>query len=243
MPSETFPPAAPPSGGIAGKPLHLMSDEDFDEAFPENIRNLSPCHWTPVDAARQAAQWLVTEPGTRVLDVGCGPGKFCAIGAATTPGHFTGVEQRGHLCRTGRSMFRKYDIPRAEIIQANITDVNFRDFDAFYIFNPFEENVIESLRIDEAVVLADTLYLAYTKWVHTQLSLLPEGTRVVTYWGDCEEIPSCYRCEETACKGQLRLWIKGPVNLLQPRQAQSRTLTGAMEMPLPHPHDHRWIGE
>lgn len=243
MQSDILPAVTPSFRDIAGKSPHLLSDEDFDEAFPENIRNLSPCHWTPVDAGRRAAQWLVTRPGTRVLDVGCGPGKFCAIGAATTLGNFTGVEQRGHLCRAGRSMFKKYGIPRAEIIQSNITDVNFRDFDAFYIFNPFEENVIESLRIDEAVVLADTLYLAYTKWVHTELSLLSEGTRVVTFWGDCEEIPSCYRCEETACKGQLRLWIKGPVNPLQPGQAQSRTPTGAMGTPNPHPQARRWFCE
>lgn len=243
MLSETLPAATPSFQGIAGKPLHLISDEDFDEVFPESIRNLSPCHWTPVAAGRQAAQWLVTEPGTRVLDVGCGPGKFCAIGAATTLGHFTGVEQRGHLCRTGRSMFKRYGISRAEIIQANVTDVNFRDFDAFYIFNPFQENVIESLRIDEAVELADTLYREYTRWVRTELSLLPEGTRVVTFWGDCEEVPPCYRCEETACTGQLRLWIRGPVDPLQPGQAQSRTFTGAMGMPVPHPRDPRWLYE
>ncbi|HSI64875.1 MAG TPA: class I SAM-dependent methyltransferase [Candidatus Saccharimonadia bacterium] len=192
-----------------------MGDEEFDRVFPERVRSLSPCHWTPVEAGRQAAQWLVTEPGTRVLDVGCGPGKFCAIGAATTLGHFTGVEQRGHLCRAGRSMLGKYGIPRVDIIQANVTDVAFQEFDAFYIFNPFEENVFESLRIDEGVDLNATFYFQYTSYVRGELSRLPEGTRVVTFWGDCEEIPSCYDCEETACGGRLRLWIKRRAGKLQ----------------------------
>jgi SAM-dependent methyltransferase len=210
MYSETLPGATPSCrGSSAGETLHLTTDDEFDEAFPEEVRDLSPCHWSPVEACRKAAQWLVTEPGTRVLDVGCGPGKFCVIGAATTAGHFTGVEQRGHLCRTGRNLIKKYNIPRVEILHANVTGMNFRDYDAFYIFNPFEENVIESLRIDDAVKLTSVLFIQYTKWVHRELSLLPAGTRVVTFHGGCEEIPPCYTCEETACGGHLRLWIKG----------------------------------
>jgi SAM-dependent methyltransferase len=209
MPSETLPAAAPAFRGIAGKPLHLCSDEEFDEVFPENVRDLSPCHWTPVAACRQAAQWLVTEPGTRVLDVGCGPGKFCMIGAATTPGHFTGVEQRAHLCRTARTLLKNHAISRVEILHANVTNVEFGNYDAFYLFNPFEENLIETLRIDDGVKLANTLFIQYTRWVRRELALLPAGTRVVTFCGDCEEIPPCYRCEDTACDGKLRLWIKG----------------------------------
>ena len=43
-------------------------------------------HWTPVHVARRAAQFLVTGPETRVLDVGSGPGKFCLVGALATQG-------------------------------------------------------------------------------------------------------------------------------------------------------------
>ena len=38
------------------------------------------------------------KPGEVVLDIGCGPGKFCIVGALATTGRFTGVEQRKHLC-------------------------------------------------------------------------------------------------------------------------------------------------
>ena len=69
----------------------------FDLVYPKWIQDLSESHWTPVPIALEAARFLVTQPGTRVLDIGCGPGKFCAIGALTTKGHFTGVEQRSRL--------------------------------------------------------------------------------------------------------------------------------------------------
>ena len=59
-----------------------IEDEKFDQIYPARIRKLSPLQWTPVRVAAEAAKLLVTVPGTRVLDIGCGPGKFCLVGAA-----------------------------------------------------------------------------------------------------------------------------------------------------------------
>jgi SAM-dependent methyltransferase len=188
--------------------LFPTNDSEFDRVFSERVRKLSGCHWTPMEICEQAAHWLVTKPGTRVLDVGCGPGKFCAIGAVRTTGHFTGVEQRGHLCGTAKAMLKHYGIPRVQILHTNVIEVEFRRFDAFYIFNPFEENMFPSLKIDGGVELKMELFSHYTRYVHSELSRLRNGTRVVTYWGDCDEIPRCYECVETAFEGQLRLWVK-----------------------------------
>jgi hypothetical protein len=44
--------------------------------------------------------------------------------------------------------------------------------------------------------------------VRGQLSQARLGTRVVTFWGSCHEVPPGYECEETAFDGKLRLWIK-----------------------------------
>ena len=74
--------------------IHALEDSRFDLVYPREIRELSDRHWTPVEVARKAAVFLVREPGTRVLDIGCGPGKFCIVGALATDGRFTGVEQR-----------------------------------------------------------------------------------------------------------------------------------------------------
>jgi len=188
--------------------LHFIGDHDFDLIYPDWIQRLSDCHWTPVDVARKAARLLVTKPGARVLDIGCGPGKFCAIGASITDGHFTGVEQRSRLADIAKQLARKCAPTRVRIIHANITEVGFRDYDAFYIFNPFEENMLPSRLIDSEVELAPRLYTEYTHYVRSQLALAPLGTRVVTYHGEFEEIPAGYDCEQTAFAGDLKLWIK-----------------------------------
>lgn len=191
-----------------GDSSRLPDDAEFDRVFPDRVRESSDFFWTSVEVCRHAAAWLVTGPETRVLDVGCGPGKFCAIGAVTTPGHFTGVEQRSHLCRIARGMLGHYRIPRVEILHANVTEVVFKEYDAFYIFNPFEENLIPMFKIDDEIPVQFELYDRYINYVRRELSQLSTGTRVVTFWGDCDEIPPCYDCEETAFNGELRLWVK-----------------------------------
>jgi len=186
----------------------LPSDEEFDHIFPDHVRHSSMHHWSTVEVCRHAADWLVTADGTRVLDVGCGPGKFCAIGAAFTQGHFTGVEQRRNLCRTARQVVNYHNIPRVEILHSNVTEVAFTQFDAFYFFNPFQENLVPMLKIDDEVPVEFEYYARYINYVRKELATLPHGTRVVTYWGDCHEIPPCYDCVETAFENELRLWIK-----------------------------------
>jgi hypothetical protein len=37
---------------------------------------------------------------------------------------------------------------------------------------------------------------------------MPMATRVVTYGGDCQEIPGCYACVKTAFTDKLKLWVK-----------------------------------
>jgi hypothetical protein len=186
----------------------LPDDLEFDRVLPKRLREFSAFHWTTVEVCRHAAAWLVTGPGTRVLDVGCGPGRFCAIGAFTTAGHFTGVEQRKGLCRSAWDMLDHYCIPRVRILHANVMDLSFNGFDAFYLFNPFEENLAPELRIDDEVPVQIELYGSYIDYVRRQLSQVRMGTRVVTFWGSCHEIPPCYDCEETAFDGKLRLWVK-----------------------------------
>lgn len=188
--------------------LHSKKDQEFDLIFPEAIGRLSDCHWSPVNVCRTAAQMLAVEPGTRVLDIGCGPGKFCVIGATTTQGRFTGVEQRGRLARIAQDVVRKHRVPRVDIVHGNIQDVNFRDFDAFYLFNPFEENIMPALRIDYDVDLNPRLYTDYSAHVQQQLLRMPLATRVVTYCCDGLEIPDCYACVKTAFTEKLKLWVK-----------------------------------
>ena len=184
-----------------------IEDEKFDQIYPPQLRNLSPLFWTPVATAAEAAKLLVTAPGIRVLDVGCGPGKFCLIAAQLTDGCFTGVEQRAELVTAAQQGATQLGVTTAEFIHGNITDVPFADYDAFYIFNPFEEH-LHGHKIDAALAFSPELFRRYISYVSDQLGARPLGTRVVTYMGYADDIPSCYDCETTLFGDDLKLWIK-----------------------------------
>lgn len=183
-------------------------DDRFDQIFPAGLRKLSSVFWTPLAIAARAAKLLVNKPGTQVLDIGCGVGKFCLIGAALTDGYFTGVERRRDLAKAAKDVLVKHGITNVEIIQANITKHSFSKYDAFYLFNPFEENIINGLKINGAVPRSANLFVKYVRYVATELAAKPLGTRVITYAGFALEVPRCYECEQTAFGGKLKLWIK-----------------------------------
>jgi hypothetical protein len=97
-----------------------------------------------------------------------------------------------------RGAIEQANIPNAEIIHGNVAEIGFSNFDAFYIFNPFEENLETTLKIDASVNLAGELYEKYTEHVARQLAIAPLGTRVVTYCGSCEEVPLGYEGLESS---------------------------------------------
>ncbi len=188
--------------------IAAVEDGSFDRVYPPRIRALSAAHWTPVSVARRAAEFLVSMPGTRVLDIGCGPAKFCIVGALSTPGVFTGVDQRRQLCELGRSIIEGAGIGNATVLQANIRDIPFQEYDAFYLFNPFAENLDGRIAIDGTVALCAAKYHEYTEDVARKLALAPIGTRVATYYGACEEVPMGYECVGSALTSELRFWKK-----------------------------------
>ena len=189
-------------------PCPAAADELFDQIYPPNVRELSWQHWTPISVVVEAAKLLVTGPHTRVLDIGCGSGKFCLVAATLTNASFTGIEQRGDLVAIARRTAFKHSLTNVDIIHRNVTDLSFARFDAFYLFNPFEENLFPPQKIDSSVPLSKGLYERYTRYVADQLGQRPIGTRVVTYAGSALEVPACYDCKERLFAGELKLWIK-----------------------------------
>ena len=186
-----------------------LEDEKFDVTYPLQIRQLSSVFWTPVRIAAEAAKLLVTRPGVRVLDIGCGPGKFCLVAAQLTAGRLTGVERRSELVEIARDMAAALQLAGAvEFLHADVLDISFAGYDAFYLFNPFEENMFQGHKIDSAVPLSLDRFKRYTRHVAAQLGARPIGTRVVTYMGYADEIPACYSCESTLFNDDLKLWIK-----------------------------------
>ena len=195
-------------GGFESQDPWSIEDEKFDRIYPTRIRKLSSLQWTPVRVAAEAARLLVTIPGIRVLDIGCGPGKFCLVAAALVDGHFTGIEQRADLVMTARKAAATLQSVNVEIIHGNVTEIAFPDYDAFYLYNPFEENMVRGHKIDSAVPLSPVLFKRYNNYVASNLGSMPMGTRVVTYAGYADEIPACYQCESALFRDELKLWIK-----------------------------------
>jgi SAM-dependent methyltransferase len=185
-----------------------VEDEKFDLIYPPQIRRLSSVFWTPVRIAAEAVKLLAVNPDTRVLDIGCGCGKFCLLGASMTDGRFTGVEQRSDLVDAARQAATDLQLAGVEFLCVNVTDISFADYNAFYLFNPFEENMLHGHKIDTDVLLSPTLFKRYTNHVAGQLGARPIGTRVVTYMGYADEIPVCFSCEAALFNDDLKLWIK-----------------------------------
>ncbi len=184
-----------------------IEDEKFDRIFPPKFRKLSSLFWTPVTVAAEAAKFLSSAPGVRVLDIGCGPGKFCLVAAALSDAHFSGIEQRAELVTAAKRAAQELSLTNVEFLHLNVMDVDFTDYDAFYLFNPFEENM-HGHKIDSAVPLSTALFKKYTDYVSEQLGARPMGTRVVTYAGYADDIPSCYDCESAFFGDDLKFWIK-----------------------------------
>lgn len=185
-----------------------IDDNEFNQLFPLRIKKLAARHWTPVKIAGKAADFLVDRPNTKVLDIGSGAGKFCLVGAACTKGMFYGVEQRESLIKLSRKIARKYKIDNIEFIHANITEVSFLDYDAFYFFNSFQENLDLTARIDKSITPSERLYNLYTRYLTEQLEKTPVGTKLVTYWSSGREVPKSFSLESVCYSGVLSFWRK-----------------------------------
>jgi SAM-dependent methyltransferase len=185
-----------------------VTDEKFNTIYPTGIRRLSEKHWTPVSVAKAASEFLVTSPGTRVLDIGSGAGKFCMVGAVHTNGFFTGIEQRAELVELTQNLSNKYSLDNVEFIHANITSINFNQYQAFYFYNSFYENIDFDNKIDDSVLLNTGYYKAYTKYTLDQLAILPGGTRLATYWAADKFIPHGFDLVESLYDGHLNLYMK-----------------------------------
>jgi hypothetical protein len=190
------------------KEAFLQGDVAFDWIYPEHIGVKSQKHWSPLTIAQKAAQFLA-EPNARVLDIGSGVGKFCLAGAHYYPDtFFFGVEQRHNLILYAEEARNYLQLPNVHFIFANMTQVNFNEFDHFYFYNAFYENVDDGDAIDDSIETSYSLYQYYTKYLHNALEQRPSGTRLVTYHSLEEEVPISYTLVDVYYDELLKMWIK-----------------------------------
>ena len=185
-----------------------VSDEEFNLIYPDKIRELAFHQWTPLDVARLAAKFLAEKDGAKVLDIGSGVGKFCIVGSLCTQGIFTGVEQRDYLVEMSKKISAKHNISNTSFLCANITEVPFAEYDSFYFFNAFYENIDKAAVIDDTVERGFGLYKVYTRYVSGQLAKMKVGTRLATYWSPEDQVPDNYELRFSAFEHKLNCWEK-----------------------------------
>ena len=188
---------------------YFESDENFHELYPLPVTALARRHWTPLPVARKAAASLATHEGARILDIGCGVGKFCLSAAYFAPcARFYGVEQRRRLLEPAYKAQTILQIKNVHFIHANFTQLDFRNYDHFYFFNSFYENLEEADKIDDSIDFSEGLFNHYNRMLHQQLAQKPKGTRVVTYHSMEDEMPRDYYVVEAVSGNLLKCWIK-----------------------------------
>jgi predicted RNA methylase len=185
-----------------------VTEESFSDLLPLKLRQLSWLYFTPVHVAREAAAWLTADGCRDILDIGAGVGKFCVVGASTCSCRFHGIEYRPSLANLANTLIRKFELANAVVLNQDVVDTDFSCYDAFYMFNPFFENITASRALNDEIELSVRSYTHYYRYTEEQLDRAKSGTRLVTYHGNNFEVPSSYSKVRESSDGYLKLWIR-----------------------------------
>ena len=184
------------------------SDTSFNALYPLNMRMLADRHWTNINVVKLAVDFLGSAGG-KILDIGSGVGKFCLAGARYAPNaQFIGIEQREYLVRYAQYAQKKLDVQNVSFIRGNFTQLDLQEFDHFYFFNSFYENLDDLDRIDEDIDYSEALYEYYVRYLYNGLQQMPKGTKLVTYHSLHREVPRGYEIVESHQNNDLVFWIK-----------------------------------
>ncbi len=185
------------------------TDAAFNQLYPLPIRQLSSNHWTPLSVARKAAQFLAAEKKVKILDIGSGVGKFCLSAAHFMPlATYYGVEQRKTLIEDAEAAKDILGVNNVTFNHGNFTQLNFHDYNHFYFYNSFYENLSGTTKIDESIDYSSELYHYYCRYLYKQLDKMPAATRLATFHSLEDEIPPDYHVVGSDMDNLLKYWIK-----------------------------------
>jgi SAM-dependent methyltransferase len=188
---------------------YFTEEARFYQLYPPSIQKLDTLHWSPLLVINRAVKFLVNKPNAKILDIGSGSGKFCLAGAYFKPlAFFFGVEQREELVECAQTTRKKLGRLNVDFVHKNFTQIEFAEYDSFYFYNSFFENVEGTDKIDDNIAYSDGLYDYYNLRLKTKLDEMPAGTRIVTYKTLDQEIPDSYRLVTTEMEKQLKFWVK-----------------------------------
>lgn len=196
-----------------------LDDRDFDRFLPAELRRVSGQHWTPLVVVSRVAQWLDSLGIRTVVDIGAGAGKFCVAAALASRCEFTGIEQRSRLIAAARGLARAFGVgKRVSFIQGTLSHGQLPDADAYYLYNPFGENLYgPEAHLDHDVELSEDRYERDVALTEQLLERTRTGTYVIKYNGFGGLMPASYTPirVDREMPSVLRLWQKtGPTGEL-----------------------------
>ena len=187
----------------------FSSDEQFNQLYPLSLQTMARRHWTPLSVARKSANFLAAENSVRILDIGSGVGKFCLGAAYFKPKAFYyGVEQRKSLVDHAEWAKERLHLENVSFIHGNFTQLVFKNYDHFYFYNAFYENLSGTDRIDESIDYSGELYNYYNRYLYKQLEQKPAGTKLATFHSLEDEVPQSYHVVGSEFDNLLKFWIK-----------------------------------
>ncbi|HET9621472.1 MAG TPA: hypothetical protein VFP84_08910 [Kofleriaceae bacterium] len=190
---------------------HAVSDDALDRVFPDELRERSAQHWTPVAIACRAAALLAPAAGARILDVGAGAGKLCLIGACVREATWWGVEHDPVLVAAASHAAWALGVEhRVRFVQGDGSRIDWTGFDAFYFYNPFAALLLSP---HASPFVRYAILQATQRRIADQLATIRRGARVVTYYGLAgpgSQLPAGFTCaaREPAGGDALELWIR-----------------------------------
>jgi hypothetical protein len=186
----------------------------FDRFLEPEMRSVSRRYWTPLLVAVRAAEWFGDLGVRSVVDIGSGPGKFCVGAALAGDATFTGVEQRVRFVVAARSLARTFEVEdRVRFVCGTFgsSELTLPDADAYYLYNPFGENLFPRHdRLDADVDLSVSRYAREVSAMEDMLLQLPLGAYLLTYNGFGGRMPTSYDeiRADYELPNVLRLWRK-----------------------------------
>lgn len=185
------------------------SDAQFNQLYPAPMQLLAKRHWTPLVVARKAANFLAAESDAKILDIGSGVGKFCLAAAHYKPKAFYyGIEQRKNLIHDAEAAKTILEYENVFFLNGNFTQVDFKQYDHFYFYNSFYENLTATDKIDDSIDYSPELFKYYNRYLLKQLEQKPPGTRVAAYHSLEDEMPPGYEVVGVEMDSRLKFWIK-----------------------------------
>jgi len=189
-----------------------VDDNQFDQILPPLFRFLSPVHWTSIKVAQTLADWLQPYGNNKFMDLGSGVGKLCILLRLLTDLEIYGIEQRQNLVAISDEIVKANSLNRVVFSNGNLTDLSWADYDIFYLYNPFQEQVPapDAILIDKNIEMSKKQYRQYIAKVSEELKMAKDGTVLITYHGYGGTINKWWRLTHSLFVegGFLCMWIK-----------------------------------